>query len=458
MKMANGRRNVFAKKGSALILLAIFILTTFLLVELGYRFFLSWRLIAESKAKIGPDPAPTFGFYAYPAPWRFDEKLGFVYNENGWLSGNIVKGAFNGCGIGGPGNRYGNAFAVHSNYETAALKILLLGSSFTMVGNKEGLLVHDLLEKRLSERLGRPVSILNFSRDATGLLNSFDIARTKVPELKPDLLLFVLNTTQFEYQRHWRVVHRDPHSPGMWRMSFSLDPDQRLPDRRRVILQPHVISTDVTQEWCDRLTQAMKAGDQKILHNDPMVRKLIATHLQLRYDLEMPLYAIDFYATDVSFVYNKLVHRTPYHRMKLYEENTIYAPLAIDDFGLDKQFVEDVEFVKNSGIPFLLIHIPTINEMGDRLNGNFDFGAYGMRADREQSLAASVERLTGKQIIHLYSYYDEAEKRNPLSLVHSPQDGHPSQKGVEVMAHALERLLIETLPVSPKALPLSVEK
>src|SRR5207253_6318999 len=120
---------------------------------------------------------------------------------------------------------------------------------------------------------------------------------------------------------------------GMWRMAFSLDPQEKLADRRRVILQPQVISTDVTQEWCDRMTQAMKAGDQKTLRNDPLVRKLIATHLQLRHNLEVPLYAINFYATDVSFVYNKLVSGTPYYRMKLYEENTIYAPLDIDDFG-----------------------------------------------------------------------------------------------------------------------------
>jgi hypothetical protein len=426
-------------------LLLVSTLISVLLLEVGYRVVLSWKLVAEAEAKMKADPEPTFSFYAYPAPWRFDEKLGFVYNEHGWLSGNIVKGAFNGCGIGGPGNKYGNAFTVHSDYENAAVKILLLGSSFTMVGNKDGLLVHDLLEKRLSERLGRPVSILNFSRDATGLLSSFDIARTKIPELKPDLLLFVFNSTAFGYQRHWRVVHRDPHFSDMWRMAFSLDPHEKLADRRRVILQSQVISADVTQEWCDRLTQAMKVSDKKTLHSDPLVRKLITTQLQLRHDLEVPLYAIDFYATNVSFVYNKLVRGTPYHHMKLYEENTIYAPLAIDDFGVDKQFVEDVKFVKNSGIPFLMIHIPTINEMDARLNGGFDFGGYGMQADRERSLAASAERLTEKQIIHLYTYYNEAEKRSPLALVQSPQDGHPSQKGVEVMAEVMERLLLGTV-------------
>ena len=431
-------------------LLLISTLIAVLLLEVGYRVVLSWKLAADAQAKMRPDPEPTFSFFAYPAPWRFDEKLGFVYNEGSWLGGSIVKGAFDHCGMGGPGNKYGNAYAVNSNYENAAVKMLLLGSSFTMVGNKEGLLVHDLLEKRLSEKLGRQVSILNFSRDATGLLSSFDIARAKIAELRPDFLLFVFNTTAFGYQRHWRVVHRDPHFSGMWRMAFSLDPYEKLSDRRRVILQPQVISTDVTQEWCDRLTQATKAGDQKTLHSDPLVHKLIATHLQLRRDLEVPLYAINFYATDVSFVYNKLVRGTPYHRMKLYEENTIYAPLAIDDFGVDKQFVEEVEFVKNSGIPFLMIHIPTINEMGDKLSGSFDFGGYGMEAARERSLAASAERLTEKQIIHLYTYYNEAEKRNPLALVQSPQDGHPNPKGVEVMAEAMERLLLGTVFVPPK--------
>ena len=103
-----------------------------------------------------------------------------------------------------------------------------MGSSYSLVLNEDGRAVGDVLEQRLSRRLGQPVSVLNFSRDSTGLLTYFDIARVKAAELKPHLMLFVVSTTALGHQRHWRVVHRDPHTPGIWRMAFSLDPTDDL--------------------------------------------------------------------------------------------------------------------------------------------------------------------------------------------------------------------------------------
>ena len=437
-------------KRVVLVLFSLLILFSIGFVEIGYRVFLSRQLVAKAESTSEPDPTPTFSFYAYPAPWRFDEKIGFAFNEGPWLAGSIGKGAFNGCGVSGPGNKYGNISTVHSDYDHAALKVILLGSSFTMGKPPDGKLTHDILEEKLSQAIGKPVSILNFSRDSTGLLNSFDIARTKMPELKPDLLLFVFNTTALSHQRHWRVVHRDPYFPGMWRMALALDPSTKLNDPRRVILQEQVISDEVTQEWCDRLKRSMDSGDRAVLQGDPLVRKLVATYQRLKSDLNSVLYGVNFFAPNVSFVYNKIWYKNPYYSMKVFEEKTIYAPLAIDDLAEDEQFVEAVTFVKQSGIPFLMIHIPTLSEMEAGPEGNFNFGGVGVPAERERSLAASMERLVGKPIIHLYSFYDPEAKRDPLALVQSRQDNHPSIKkggGVEAMSKALENLLVQNCQV-----------
>src|SRR5206468_12384063 len=69
---------------------------------------------------------------------------------------------------------------------------------------------------------------------------------------------------------------------------------------------------------------------------------------------------------------------------------------------------------------------------------------FGMPGERERSLSQSLDRITGQPTIHLYSYYDAAVKRNPLALVYSRDNSHPSHQGVEAMAEALERLVIET--------------
>src|SRR5437667_4281129 len=122
--------------GAQSLLIGVFSLLSLGLVEVGYRVYTSRLLKAEVNASIKPAAAaPSFSFWAYPAPWRFDKDLGFVFNDGPWLSGNIAEGSFRDCGIEGSGNRYGNVYAVRSDYQRAAFRILLLGSSYSLVLN-----------------------------------------------------------------------------------------------------------------------------------------------------------------------------------------------------------------------------------------------------------------------------------------------------------------------------------
>src|SRR5262249_29996410 len=143
-------------------------------------------------------------------------------------------------------------------------------------------------------------------------------------------------------------------------------------------------------------------------------------------------------------IYNQLAHRNPYHGVKVYEEKTIYAPLASDDFGTDARFVGAVDGIKRSGVPFLVVHIPALVEIEGERQGEYAFGPFGVPPERERSLAESLDRVTGQPTVHLYQYYNAAVKRDPLSLVYSRDNSHPSPKGVDAMAEALERLVIET--------------
>ena len=92
----------------------------------------------------------------------------------------------------------------------------------------------------------------------------------------------------------------------------------------------------------------------------------------------------------------------------------------------------------------MLVHVPAFSEIEGGGNGDFNFGRFGVPAERERSLSQSLEGVTGQPIVHLYRYYDAGVKSDPLALVRSRDDSHPSFKGVDAMAEALERLVLET--------------
>ncbi len=222
---------------------------TLVIAEGGYRVYL-WRgLSAEYAERTKDDPAPTFGFYGYPPPWHFDRELGFSYTDGPTLGGAIVDGAFKLCDPKAVlGNRYGNASEMRGDYASADLKIAFFGSSFTM-GDPgwRGDTVTNQLQALLSAQLGKRVSILNYSRDATGILTMADIARARIDTDKPDMILFTFNSTAPAYQRQWRIIKET--RPGFYGMYQSLDPtEDAARDRRVLSLIP--ISSRVTPEWC----------------------------------------------------------------------------------------------------------------------------------------------------------------------------------------------------------------
>jgi hypothetical protein len=443
------RRNALRLFVFRILTISIFLVITAVMVEGTYRIYL-WRSL-----DITADAAPTassnsYVFYAYPPPWKFDLQQGFTFNEGVWLSGLIKDGAFGGCSAALHGNKYGNAFGVWGDYETADVKIILYGSSYTLVGPEPFTLAGpvasgdtsettaNLLAQRLSRQMGKKVVVLNFSRDATGILNLFDVADVTVGKLKPDLLLFTFNTTAYEYQRHWRVVKQD--RSGFWRFYQSLEPAETT-DPRKTILQGTVISSEVTPQWCATMEAAQKAHQDDTLRNDPVVKDIVRQHEQLAHDMNAPIYGIDFGSLKTSFVYNLLAYGDPYYRMQIFEPRTIYAPLSIDSYRQDEQFVHEVDSVKKTGVPFLLVHLPTLKEFQN--GGAAAYGSYSAPAAREQSLAKSLEDLTGHPIIDLGRYYTEAEVKDAAELVRSPQDSHPSGRGISAMADALQRLVTE---------------
>jgi hypothetical protein len=419
----------------------VFVLAlTAFLVECAYRYYLSSIIAEEVSNRFKSVERPSFGAYGI-APWIFDKEQGFVFDQRPWRTAVIKDGAFDYCAAGGQGNRFGNVGRAPNNYADADLRLIIVGSSYSMVGDEKGRLVDEVLMDRLSKRLGRKVSVLNFSRDATGVLTYVDTARYEIEKSKPDAVIALINVTALIYQRHWRVVL--PEEDGFRRMYFSLDPIPQPTDPARAVSQPIVINDNITEEWCRNMTEGRSRGDEDAGHSDPLLKALIARHQKLQRDAVVPQILIDFWRRDVSFALNLLLTGDPFDGMTMFGDQPIYTPLTLDRYTDDSDFNEAVKHLKASGVPLIPVQIPTLSEMRKYPDGGYEFAAHGVPPRRGASLVASLEQALGEPFVHLYSYYPSELKTDPLKLVQGAADSHPNQVGVDAMAEALEQMLLQ---------------
>jgi hypothetical protein len=261
------------------------------------------------------------------------------------------------------------------------------------------------------------------------------MARARLPIDKPDLIVFGFNTLGLIYQRNWRFIKES--SPGLWRMYQSLAPTDEITPQR-TILNLQVVSTKVTQEWCERLERIRTgSGDKAELRTDPVVVEFIKEYNAIRRDQNTPDIAVDYLTPRVSYVWNKIRRGDAYYGIQVFRPQTIYAPLSIDSYTEDKQFVEAIEEIKKSGVPVRLVHLPALPDL--RKPGTIVYGVSSIPVEREKSLIASLEQLTGTTYLPLTNYYLPEELSTPLELVESEENSHPNEKGTRVMAEAFMR-------------------
>jgi hypothetical protein len=404
------------------------------LVEGMYRYYLSSVVAGDIARSFTPDERPTFNAFGR-APWLFDRDQGFSFERQPWGKVAIKNGLVTVCDFASRGDKFGN-YLVSTTYDPdgyakADLRLVIVGSSYSMVGDERSRLVNEVLMERLSQHLGRKVHILNFSRDGTGVLSYFDTAQLVIEESKPDAVLMLINVVALGFPRHWRLLLPDRN--GFSRLYLSLDPVERPTDPRRTIPTPHVVSDKITKEWCERELGAGEAG-----RNDPVLRALIDRQQQLEHEVITPRVALKFWRPDVSFIWNQLRYGSPFEGMTVLEAQPVYSPHTLQRFSDDPRFREAVDNLKRTGVPVIMVHIPTLREMRNA-DGDWDF-ADGVPPMQAKSLLTDLERTMGEPVVQLYRFYPEG-KRDPKSLVISEQDSHPSKLGVAVMAEALEYML-----------------
>jgi len=432
-------RTVFGALASTIFIVAL----TALLVECAYRYYLSSMVAAEVANRTDsfkPAERPSFGAHGV-APWLFDKNVGHSFQPGPWRTAIINNGAFESCKSAGEGNRLGNVGWVADDYANADLRLMIVGSSFSMVPDEKGHLVERVLMERLRSRLNRSVSVLNYSRDSTGVLAYLDMARFKFEESKPHAIIALINTTALVYRRHWRVVL--PEEDGFRRLYFSLDPVPRPTDFKRAVPQTFVISDAITEEWCQKMAKARARGDESALRQEPLVKALVARYNTLQRDMVMPKVAINFWRSDVSFAWNLLTTGDPFDGMVMFPDQPVYTPLTLDHYSDDPAFNATVNCLKELGLPVIPVHIPTLVEMRRQPDGGFEFATYGLPPRQGASLVADLEKALGEPFVQLYRYYPSELKGDPLKLVVHDANDHPSKLGVHAMAEGLERMLLE---------------
>lgn len=427
---------IFARKAVKLCVTVCFIgVATGLLVEIMYRIHLSRIVAAEVDERvhktIKPD-VPMYNVWA-TSPWKFDKDQGFKYTRGPWRSAYVRDGAFDHCELANVGNSFGNVDRP-ANYIDADIRIMIVGSSFSLKGDDQGRLVGDVLMDRLREHLGRPVSVGNFSRDSTGVLSYVDTARANVDQFKPNIIIMLVNTVALTYQRHWRTVL--PYGNGFGRLYFSLDPVESLGDPMRVVGQSHLVYDRITKEWCDRMTEAKSRNEAGTLANDPLIKAIVAQRQRMVADAVTPRVTVNFWSPTVSFVANVLSSGDPFKGASIFGDQPIYSPLTWTRYSDDARFRAAVEYIRARKIPVILVHLPTLPEVQ---SAGGDFEPAGNRA----SLIADLEEAFGERFINIYQYYPEEYKSSPSQLYLSDVDFHPSPLGVALMGTALETALMK---------------
>ena len=142
----------------SLLTLCFILIVTAVLLEATYRIYLGRVVAAEVEKRLHAAAKPneqSFRVWA-SAPWQFDKELGFSYTKGPWLEALIRDRAFDYCDIFASGDHFGNIDREPNIYSNADVRLMIVGSSFSMIRDDKGRLVNEVMMDDLSERLEGP--------------------------------------------------------------------------------------------------------------------------------------------------------------------------------------------------------------------------------------------------------------------------------------------------------------
>lgn len=409
----------------AALLFASSIAIGLLLSEAGYRVFLfsqhPERFIQGQKTNAGP---PVWFFEK--SPWLFSEPFGYEYAKETVYGGSANGGKVQSC-WNFPLNAQGNVGRIEGDYASADLKILVFGDSFTAQPHDELTWPH-YLQRRLNER-GRPTAnVVNFARDGYGILQMFDLAAVKVSEFKPDLVIFAFITDDLTRARTWRAPAM---IEGRERILTTDEPNPN-PDPHRAS-DTAVRNSKATPEWCRDMVASQRTGDPILAEMESVVLDAKAQSQSLA----------SLYASRQSFLYNLLARDNPFYSVYAGAKPTQNPRHTMADFAMDARFMAAVAKIKETGIPIVLIHLATVDEM--KQGKEFVGGA------NETSLFQNLATTVGVPIMETLVYAPPVPADELGRIANSASDTHPSSRGLMFYAAAATAALERNDLLEPPA-------
>ncbi len=403
-----------------LILVTISTAAGFSSVELSYRYFLMMNN-PEQFRNLDNKNRPGVWFLQY-SRWKHHPDFGYTYGSETIHGGSASNGQVISCWS-WPANDRGNMGLIRGEYDTADIKILVFGDSFTAQidtgSDPRGITWPDYLQDYLSERTNKTVHVVNFGRDGIGLLQMVDLARAKVKQWKPDLIVFSFITDDLTRDRFFRtpIVHN-----GRERVITTRDPRPTPPISSGS--DTAIVHSDASKEWCEE----MQARGGPV--DDPVLREMeeVVIDAQARSSGKP-----DFWAIDRSFVWDRLVHNNPFYTTYKTVAPTQNPRIDYNSYSVDPRFVEGVNTLKQSGVPIALTHLSIYHELavGQVMIGN----------DQQHRLLNSLADLFGEPVLFSADYGDISQEQI-ADIKRSTEDTHPSDFGMKYYADAIANLLI----------------
>jgi hypothetical protein len=396
-------------------LMLLSIIFTIAFSEIAYRLYLMQRISVAKESEIAED---ALNYSAVDdVLTEFNLEFGYSYVANKSNNGVVVHNGYPVMCTQATINELGNTNRIKGNYEDATVKILVFGDSFTSNSNLDGITWPDLLQDELAAKLNQDVNIINFGRDAYGIPQMFDLARTKVEELEPDLVVFAFITSDLVRARFWRTVN---FINGEKRDIVMAEPSEEADLKKSI--DATVVNSMITKAWCEDMLVALDK-------DDALLKALNEEFMQRRREHYDP---VEFNSLSTSFIFNRIVYHDPFRGFI----PSLIPRLYENSYVADSRFIEDVNYINQSNIPYYIIHLPTYEDLKA---GKYELG------EQQQSLFESFQEITGKQIINFMesaSSHDSNNLEDIEKLFMSPYDRHPSLQGIRFYAEVVSEVLI----------------
>ena len=350
--------------------------------------------------------------------WTYDEAFGYAYPPGRRIHLTTVSadGTVAGCETINSINERGNIGPIEGDYEQAALKIAVFGDSWAAF-HVDGMTWTDIFQREMTERLGKPVHVLNFGRDGYGILQMFDLAAHEVGRWKPDLVIVGFITNDLARRRTWRLeVAKDEVTDRiltLWQ-PVSTGKDATAMDT-------FIVHADATAQWCER-ARSSQTKDEVVAAIQKKWQRALGPGKK-KYT--------DIMALDHSFLFSRLAYGSPFHGLGNWQA---LRPLEIDSYTQDERFMRAQEKLASYDIPTLLFHHAFYPEVIKEQEFIVNY--------QEQSLLDSLLAVTGLPMVTTLDNTD-LPVENPEALNTTPDDYHPSLKGMEFYSDALTRALID---------------